>query len=112
VIAMEASASGIDRGFSPVLHFCTDPRFGRCELLDHMLCSLPCSLLCTDDAGASLHFGLLTSTCEAEIMLSPLHRPHLWQVRVLNRSFALCTHDGLFDLPAQTCEQVRSFSNV
>eukprot|EP00036_Acanthoecidae_sp_10tr_P008832 CAMPEP_0182916124 /NCGR_PEP_ID=MMETSP0105_2-20130417/756_1 /TAXON_ID=81532 ORGANISM="Acanthoeca-like sp., Strain 10tr" /NCGR_SAMPLE_ID=MMETSP0105_2 /ASSEMBLY_ACC=CAM_ASM_000205 /LENGTH=786 /DNA_ID=CAMNT_0025053053 /DNA_START=1 /DNA_END=2361 /DNA_ORIENTATION=- len=31
VIAMEASASGVDRGFSPVLHFCTDPRFGRCE---------------------------------------------------------------------------------
>ena len=23
--------SGVDRGFSPVLHFCTDPRFGRCE---------------------------------------------------------------------------------
>ena len=31
VIALEASAAGIDRGFSPVLHFCTDPRFGRCE---------------------------------------------------------------------------------
>ena len=31
VIGMEAAASGIDRGFSPVLHFCTDPRFGRCE---------------------------------------------------------------------------------
>ena len=30
-IAFEASASGVDRGFSPVLHFCTDPRFGRCE---------------------------------------------------------------------------------
>ena len=30
-IAEEASATGIDRGFSPVLHFCTDPRFGRCE---------------------------------------------------------------------------------
>jgi beta-glucosidase len=31
VIALEASVAGIDRGFSPVLHFCTDPRFGRCE---------------------------------------------------------------------------------
>ena len=31
VIARESRASGIDRGFSPVLHFCTDPRFGRCE---------------------------------------------------------------------------------
>eukprot|EP00041_Stephanoeca_diplocostata_P013637 m.240352 g.240352 ORF g.240352 m.240352 type:complete len:814 (+) comp19412_c0_seq2:86-2527(+) len=31
IIALEASASGVDRGFSPVLHFCTDPRFGRCE---------------------------------------------------------------------------------
>ena len=31
VIALEASVSGIDRGFSPVLHACTDPRFGRCE---------------------------------------------------------------------------------
>eukprot|EP01051_Picozoa_sp_SAG22_P019534 SAG22_NODE_3639_length_1599_cov_2.704000_1_plen_213_part_10 len=31
VIGKEAAASGIDRGFSPVLHFCTDPRFGRCE---------------------------------------------------------------------------------
>ena len=31
VIALEASAAGIDLGFSPVLHFCTDPRFGRCE---------------------------------------------------------------------------------
>eukprot|EP00040_Diaphanoeca_grandis_P036271 m.230725 g.230725 ORF g.230725 m.230725 type:complete len:681 (-) comp33587_c1_seq5:791-2833(-) len=31
VIAYEASVSGVDRGFSPVLHFCTDPRFGRCE---------------------------------------------------------------------------------
>eukprot|EP00051_Salpingoeca_urceolata_P004956 m.69158 g.69158 ORF g.69158 m.69158 type:complete len:805 (+) comp13959_c0_seq1:103-2517(+) len=30
-IATEAHASGVDRGFSPVLHFCTDPRFGRCE---------------------------------------------------------------------------------
>ena len=30
-IASEASATGVDRGFSPVLHFCTDPRFGRCE---------------------------------------------------------------------------------
>ena len=29
VIALEASAGGVDRGFSPVLHFCTDPRFGR-----------------------------------------------------------------------------------
>lgn len=31
VIALEASANGVDRGFSPVLHMCTDPRFGRCE---------------------------------------------------------------------------------
>lgn len=31
VIAFEAAAGGIDRGFSPVLHMCTDPRFGRCE---------------------------------------------------------------------------------
>lgn len=31
VIALEARVSGTDRGFSPVLHFCTDPRFGRCE---------------------------------------------------------------------------------
>jgi beta-glucosidase len=31
VIGKEAAASGIDRGFSPVLHFCTDPRVGRCE---------------------------------------------------------------------------------
>lgn len=30
-IALEARTSGVDRGFSPVLHFCTDPRFGRCE---------------------------------------------------------------------------------
>ena len=30
-IALEASVQGIDRGFSPVLHFCTDARFGRCE---------------------------------------------------------------------------------
>eukprot|EP00756_Hemistasia_phaeocysticola_P049593 Hpha_TRINITY_DN24108_c0_g1::TRINITY_DN24108_c0_g1_i1::g.9838::m.9838/K05349/bglX; beta-glucosidase len=30
-IAFEAAAAGVDRGFSPVLHFCTDPRFGRCE---------------------------------------------------------------------------------
>jgi beta-glucosidase len=30
-IALEASAQRVDRGFSPVLHFCTDPRFGRCE---------------------------------------------------------------------------------
>jgi hypothetical protein len=27
--AEEAKPTGIDRGFSPVLHFCTDPRFGR-----------------------------------------------------------------------------------
>lgn len=31
VIALEARTSGVDRGFSPVLHGCTDPRFGRCE---------------------------------------------------------------------------------
>ena len=31
VIAKEARANGVDRGFSPVLHMCTDPRFGRCE---------------------------------------------------------------------------------
>ena len=30
-IALEAAAARVDRGFSPVLHFCTDPRFGRCE---------------------------------------------------------------------------------
>ena len=29
--AHRSVVSGVDRGFSPVLHFCTDPRFGRCE---------------------------------------------------------------------------------
>ena len=31
VIGAEASANGGDRGFSPEINVCTDPRFGRCE---------------------------------------------------------------------------------
>ena len=31
VIGLEASASGNDRGFSPEINVCTDPRFGRTE---------------------------------------------------------------------------------
>ena len=32
-IAREARANGVNRGFSPEINVCTDPRFGRCVRL-------------------------------------------------------------------------------
>jgi beta-glucosidase len=57
-IATQARAGGVDRGFSPEINVCTDPRFGRTGALSVCVCVCVCVCLCV-----CLDFALLQGVC-------------------------------------------------